>query len=110
MQFRWEFDQVKKKGLTITGNFIVFSILAHQPIFRRRIGYIITKRIGSAPVRNKIRRRLREIYRAHRGSFKTGISIVIIARPKASKASYLEFKNEFLNLYRIAHKSLCELT
>ncbi len=109
MQYKWEFDQVKKQGRSFSGKLIVLSILKHK-LNGRRIGYIITKRIGPAVIRNKIRRRLREIYRTHHLSLKSGISIVIIARPSASNASYQEFDTEFLNLYHLAHSSLWDST
>ena len=110
MQYRWEFDQVKKHGLSFVGKFIVLSIVEHKQIDRRRIGYVITKRIGPAIIRNRIKRKLREIYRLHREFFNNGISIVIIARPAAVKASYREFNKEFLNLYQLARKSLWDST
>ena len=109
MQYKWEFDEVKKQGQSFAGKFIVLSFLKHN-LNRRRIGYIITRRIGSAVIRNKIRRRLREIYRSHHHSLTSGISIVIIARPSASRASYREFDKEFLNLYQLAHGSLWDST
>mgnify|MGYP001181604613 CR=1 FL=1 len=106
MQYRWEFDQVKKHGLSFAGKLIVLSIVEHKQMDGRRIGYVITKRIGPAILRNRIKRKLREIYRLHRAFFNDGISIVIIARPAAVKASYMEFSKEFLNLYQSARKSL----
>jgi len=106
MQYRWEFNQVKKHGLSFVGKLIVLSIVKHKQMDGRRIGYVITKRIGPAILRNRIKRKLREIYRLHRAFFNDGISIVIIARPAAVKASYMEFSKEFLNLYQSARKSL----
>ena len=110
MQYRWEFDQVKNQGSPFAGKYIVLAVLAHGVKHRRRIGYIITKRIGSAVMRNRIRRILREIYRSNRNLLRCNIAMVIVARPSAAKASYLEFNNEFLNLYHSAQESLWDST
>jgi ribonuclease P protein component len=51
-----------------------------------RFGYAIPKRVGNAVVRNKIRRRLREILR--RLPFREGYDVVITVRPDAATASF----------------------
>ncbi len=54
-----------------------------------RIGYTVTKKIGSAVIRNRIRRRLREIARrALPVSGEAGFDYVVIARPAAATRSF----------------------
>ncbi len=52
-----------------------------------RIGFITTRQLGGAVVRNRVRRRLREIVRASRPRLKPACWIVIIARSAAARAS-----------------------
>lgn len=106
MKYRWEFSQVKKEGTAFAGKLIVFSAVRHSERKHPRIGYIITRRIGSAVVRNTIRRRLREVYRTHRHVMNHGLSIVLIARPAVVRASYKELSKEFRSLYKTAHRTL----
>ena len=63
---------------------------------RNRIGYTVSNKIGNAVTRNRIRRRLREIYRLHEGEVKRGYDIVIVARHRASEADYHRLEKELL--------------
>ena len=63
-----------------------------------RAGLIASRRVGGAVVRNLIRRRLREILRLTRPGWKSGIWMVVIARPAAAKASFDDLRDEWLRL------------
>ena len=54
-------------------------------------------------VRNKLRRRLREIYRLHEGSFCRGYDIVVVARSRAVSASYQQLERSYLALAKKLH-------
>ena len=49
-------------------------------------------------VRNKVRRRLREIYRLHEDRFAPGYDIVVVARVRAVHSSYAVLERDFLRL------------
>ena len=51
-----------------------------------RTGFITTRQLGGAVVRNRVRRRLREIVRASRPRLVAGCWIVLIARSAAARA------------------------
>jgi ribonuclease P protein component len=55
-----------------------------------RIGLSTGKRLGGAVVRNRVRRRLREVLRAMAPAFQPGWDVMIIARPTIVDASYGE--------------------
>ncbi|MEP6956275.1 MAG: ribonuclease P protein component, partial [Chthoniobacterales bacterium] len=57
-------------------------------------------RVGSAVVRNRVRRRLREIVRHHQRAIRGDIWIVTIARPAAARATYAALEHEWLRLTR----------
>lgn len=61
-------------------------------------GIIVSKRVGSAVVRNKIKRRFREIYRHSLPSLLPHLWLVLIASPKAATASFEELEKEWLRL------------
>jgi len=67
-----------------------------------RAGFVTSGRLGCAVVRNRVRRRLREIVRRHQDQLRQGFWIVIIARHEAAAASYRELEDEWLRLARRA--------
>ena len=57
-----------------------------------RVGVTVSKKLGKAHVRNRTRRRIREVYRLNEEKFQPGWDIVVVARTKAVEkltASYL---------------------
>ena len=97
-----EFDLVKKNGRVERGRLLVLSVLSvnNAPLFRA--GFITSHSVGSAVVRNRVRRRLREIVRKHQPEIVAGIWIVMIARASAATASYQELEGEWLRLAKRA--------
>ena len=65
-----------------------------------RVGITVGAKIGHAVVRNKVRRRLREIYRIHEARFRPGMDIVVVARARTVDASYQELERSYLSLAR----------
>jgi ribonuclease P protein component len=51
--------------------------------------------VGKAVVRNRIKRRFRELFRMHRSEFATGWDIVINPRRSAAEASFEELTRAF---------------
>ena len=63
-----------------------------------RVGLTVSAKLGHAVVRNRLRRRLREIYRLHEGELNPGYDIVVVARVKAVYAKYGQLEKSFLSL------------
>lgn len=63
-----------------------------------RVGITAGKKLGKAVVRNRLRRRLREIYRLHEGQFKPGYDLVVVARTAAVDTDYRKLEQAYLAL------------
>ena len=63
-----------------------------------RIGITVSKKLGHAVVRNRVRRRLREIYRLHEDMFAPGWDIVVVARSRCTEVSFQSLEKAYLSL------------
>ena len=69
---------------------------------QNRVGITTGKKLGHAVVRNRARRRLREVYRLNEALFKPGYDIVVVARHKCVTADFQKLTNAYLSLARKA--------
>ena len=65
-----------------------------------RLGITTGKKLGNAVTRNRIRRRLREIYRLHEAELRRGAELVVVARSRSVTAAYSELERDFLRACR----------
>ena len=63
-----------------------------------RVGITTGKKLGHAVVRNRARRRLREVYRLNEALFKPGFDIVVVARHKCVTADFQKLTKAYLSL------------
>lgn len=63
-----------------------------------RVGLTVSKKLGHAVVRNRIRRRLREVYRLNEEKFAPGWDIVVVARSRCIDASFEKLQSAYLSL------------
>ncbi len=63
-----------------------------------RVGITVGKKLGKAVVRNRVRRRLREVYRLHEDRFKPGWDIVVVARSRCVDADFEKLTASYLSL------------
>ena len=93
-----EFERVRKEGGVARGQFLSLGVLALSAGETVRAGFVTSRRVGGAVVRNRIRRRLREIFRRHQHDIIGGAWIVTIASPRAAEATYHALEDEWLRL------------
>ena len=63
-----------------------------------RVGVTVGKKLGHAVVRNRVRRRLREVYRLNEEQFTPGWDIVVVARSRAIGADFGKLIHAYLSL------------
>ena len=63
-----------------------------------RVGITVSKKLGKAHIRNRIRRRIREVYRLNEEKFQPGWDIVVVARSKSVDAPFDKLTKSYLAL------------
>ena len=65
---------------------------------KNRVGITVSKKLGHAVVRNRVRRRLREVYRLNEEKFQPGWDIVVVARSRCIDADFQSLTKAYLAL------------
>ena len=84
-----QYKLVYEKGGTVKNSFLVMRTFPNDLVVTR-YGFSVSRRVGKAVTRNKIKRWLREILRETQ--VKPGWDLVFIVRPRVIVAGYWEFK------------------
>ncbi|HEV8608447.1 MAG TPA: ribonuclease P protein component [Thermoanaerobaculia bacterium] len=105
---RREFEACYASGVRVSGRHLQVFLLRERaagvatppdPLPRPRLGLSVSRRVGGAVARNRVRRRLRELFRRNRDLFgERGGDLVINARPSAVQASFEELREEYRSL------------
>ncbi len=92
---RADYVRVQTKGKKF-GTKLLTIVSLPSSVDHTRIGITVSRKVGNAPVRNALKRRIREVYRLHKAHWPDGIEFVVIARPRAAGASYDEIRRAML--------------
>ena len=68
-----------------------------------RFGLSVSKRIGTATTRNRIKRYLRETFRTHKGELKPDLKMAIVARPGSARLNFTQCREKVVKLFQKGH-------
>lgn len=102
---RSEFLRVQDKGFKITADCLLCLVLPNARADRlTRLGLTVSTKVGNSVVRNRIRRRLRELFRTQKASLPGGLDMVLIARNSAAEADFARLSRAFDRVRAELHK------
>ncbi|MFC1915563.1 ribonuclease P protein component [Chloroflexota bacterium] len=90
-----QYESVYSKGSSWVSDLVVMKALPNG-LTQSRYGFSVSRRVGKAVVRNKVKRLLREILRL--APVQPGWDIVFIARPRVASASYAALEKSVKSL------------
>ena len=83
----YEFRRTYQKGVSAVSPVMVLYCRKNR-LGRNRLGLVSSTKLGHAVVRNRCRRRLREVYRLEKPQLKTGYDIILVARSRTATARW----------------------
>lgn len=97
-----EFQRVIRRGRRAAGGaFVVICAPRRErgePARQARLGITVSRKVGNAVVRNRVKRRIREWFRADRSALGAGVDLVVIGRAAAAELPSGEFRGELARL------------
>mgnify|MGYP001435082413 CR=1 FL=1 len=94
-----EFRRLYSKGRNAASPyFAVYCRRTGRPY--SRLGLTTGVKLGNAVKRNRVRRRMRELYRTNESKLRPGYDIVMVARTRAIFARYSDLESSFLRLMK----------
>ncbi len=101
-----EFQRVFKEGKKIWIEKVALLFFCSNSVGIRRLGIVVSKKIGKAVKRNRAKRLIREVFRKNKEIFPEKSDIIIIPHPSIVKLKYNEVEEKFLKaLKRFGEKS-----
>ena len=97
-----EFQQVFKSGKSFANRqFVVYCYRKEEQV-TFRIGLSVSKKVGNAVARNRIKRYIRQAFLEMKDGLQSDMDYVIIARHQAAKIDFHETKKSLQHVLRIA--------
>ncbi|KKK73422.1 hypothetical protein LCGC14_2893990, partial [marine sediment metagenome] len=96
-----DFRRVYSKGKSCADHFVVLFVLPND-LEGNRIGLSVSKKIGKAVKRNRVKRLFREVYRLNKDKLIQGIDLICLARKDAVKLDFSKMERSILRLYKRA--------
>jgi len=103
MNGRGEFQRVRVEGRAFPGRFLVLSVAPSPDLpVPFRFAVILTRKIGNAVTRNRIRRRVKGIFSEFGERIVPGHNMVVIARYRSPDATFEQLRHDWKVLARNA--------
>lgn len=95
---RSDFERALKGRASASSAYLALFV-GNNDLGRPRVGFAVSSKLGDAVVRNRIKRRLRELVRPLADSTQAGRDVVIVARAQAIDADAARLRTELQRLW-----------
>lgn len=96
---RSEYLHVYRQGEKYVGEAFI-GYWVRQAGQGRKMGCAVSRKVGGAVVRNRVKRYIREVYRKHREQLPEDVHIVIVARPVSAGWVYAQWESAIRQFFR----------
>ncbi len=94
-----EFLRLYKKGSRYRGKYFNLIYISNDLSFSR-MAVVISKKVGNAVKRNKIKRQMRTLFRRNKDLLESSLDILIVAKKEIIDASWLKLQEEYFSALR----------
>ncbi len=84
-------------------HFLIFALPSGRP--RARLGITVSRKVGNAVVRNRVKRLVREVFRQEKLCFPAGQDLVVLARRSAATVTFAQVQDELRRWRRLFERA-----
>ena len=96
-----EFKRIYNRGKSLVNSLLVLYYMENE-LSLNRLGITVSKKLGKAVVRNRVRRIIKESYRLKELYIREGYDIIFVARVQSRGASYKQISSAMDQLLKRA--------
>jgi ribonuclease P protein component len=85
-----EFERVYRQGRSVANRHLVLYSFPNESVDRPRLGLSVSRKVGGAVDRNRVKRLLREAFAGVEDQLEGGNDVVVVARPEARELAECE--------------------
>ncbi|OPX88302.1 MAG: Ribonuclease P protein component [Pelotomaculum sp. PtaB.Bin104] len=93
-----DYKKIYSRGKSVADPFIVIYSLRNNSD-GYRFGFTVSKKVGNAVVRNRVRRIFKEVCRLNLEKFPKGYDYILLARKNISSRKYIQVEESLLKLF-----------
>lgn len=99
---REHFQRVFRFGQSVANYQFVLYSKKNAELTHFRLGVSVSKKLGNAVVRNRLRRQMKEIVRLHKDQILGGYDLILIARKPVANMSYHQMEKSIIHILKKA--------
>jgi ribonuclease P protein component len=91
-----EFARIKSNGRRLSLGCLVLNWSLSSSGLSPRLGVVVSRKVGNAVVRNRVKRYMRESFRLHQAELPKALELVLVARPSSARKPFSDVERDFL--------------
>lgn len=99
---REDFNKVYRRGKSFANHQFVLYVSRNPQTEQFRLGISVSKKVGNAVIRNRMRRLIKEIVRLDAERLNPGLDLILIVRKPAIDMEYEELRSSILHVMKKA--------
>lgn len=93
-----DFRAARETGQRLDGSWFLLTVRTRGDALPARIGVVVSRAVGNAVARNRVKRHFREIFRRNQHRIPAGLDLVMVARRSAHGVDQESLEKRFLKL------------